>query len=57
MKNVKVLDVNPNYEDWFKDVIRAFNSNLVTYDEMCELTMNGIDKRFISKLKNQIQTE
>jgi hypothetical protein len=57
MKNVKVLNVNPNYEDWFKDVIRAFNSNLVTYDEMCELTMNGIDKRFISKLKNQIQTE
>ena len=50
-KNIKLLE--NKYDKQLKDLIKAFNNGLITFDEMCELNMNVIDKANIDKLRNK----
>jgi hypothetical protein len=45
------FEIKSNYDQQLKDLIKAFNSGLITFDEMCELNMNVIDKANIDRLK------
>ena len=36
--------IQSSYDQGFKDLIKAFNSGLISFDEMCELTLNIVDK-------------
>ena len=47
------FEIKSNYDQQLKDLIKAFNSGLITFDEMCELNMNVIDKANIDKLRNK----
>jgi hypothetical protein len=47
------FEIKSNYDQQLKDLIKAFNSGLITFDEMCELNMNVIDKTNIDKLRNK----
>ena len=47
------FEFKSNYDQQLKDLIKAFNSGLITFDEMCELNMNVIDKATIDKLRTK----
>ena len=47
------FEIKSNYDQQLKDLIKAFNNGLITFDEMCELNMNVIDKANIDKLRNK----
>ena len=36
--------IQSSYGQHLKDLIKAFNSGLISFDEMCELTLNIVDK-------------
>jgi len=45
------FEIKNDFEKHLKEIIKAFNSNLITFDEMCELNLSETDKIKINKLK------
>ena len=36
--------IQSSYDQGLNDLIKAFNGGLISFDEMCELTLNIVDK-------------
>ena len=47
------FEIKSSYDQQLKDLIKAFNSGLITFDEMCELNLNKVDKANIDRLRNK----
>jgi hypothetical protein len=45
------FEIKNDFEKHLKELIKAFNDELITFDEMCELSLIGNDKIKINKLK------
>ena len=47
------FEIKNNYEEHLKELIKAFNNGLITFDEMCELNLRVSDKFNINKLRSK----
>jgi hypothetical protein len=47
------FEIKSSYDQQLNDLIKAFNSGLITFDEMCELNLNKVDKVNIDRLRNK----
>jgi len=47
------FEIKSSYDQQLKDLVKAFNSGLITFDEMCELNLNKVDKTNIDMLRNK----
>jgi hypothetical protein len=47
------FEIKSSYDQQLKDLVKAFNRGLITFDEMCELNLNNVDKEKIDMLRNK----